>query len=71
MLQMFILRKIQRPQRLETLAGKSHLLADLRHPVPARALDRRADELGADIALAQILFIYRSAANSCLLLNKI
>ena len=32
--------------------GKSDFLADLRHPVPARALDGRADELGADVAFA-------------------
>jgi hypothetical protein len=31
---------------------KSDLLADLHHPVPARAFDRGAYELGADIALA-------------------
>ena len=34
--------------------GKSEFLADLHHPVPARALDGWADELGADVAFAKI-----------------
>ena len=32
--------------------GKSDFLADLHHPVPARALDGGTDELGADVAFA-------------------
>jgi hypothetical protein len=40
--------------------GEGDLLADLHHPVPARALHGRAGELGADISLAEVLFILKS-----------
>ena len=42
--------------------SKSDFLADLHHPVPARALDGGTDEFGADVAFAQILLIYGSVA---------
>ena len=45
--------------------GKGDLLADLHHPVPARAFDRGAYELGADIALAEVLLIHGSVAYIC------
>jgi hypothetical protein len=38
--------------------GEGHHLADLHHPVPARALDCGDYELGADIALAQVFLIH-------------
>lgn len=37
--------------------GKSDFLADLHHPVPARALDGRTDELGADVAFAKVFLV--------------
>lgn len=36
-------------------APKGDFLADLHHPVPASAFDRRTDELRADITFAQVL----------------
>jgi hypothetical protein len=38
--------------------GEIDLLADLHHPVPARAFDGGADELGADIALAEVFLVH-------------
>ena len=38
--------------------GEADLLADLRHLVPARALDGGRDELGADVALAEVLLVH-------------
>ena len=38
--------------------GEIDLLADLHHPVPAGAFDGGADELGADIALAEIFLVH-------------
>ena len=48
--------------------GKSDFLADLHHPVPARALDGGTDELGADVAFAEIFLVYRNVAYGCPLL---
>ena len=45
--------------------GKSDFLADLHHPVPARALDGGTDEFGADVAFAQVPLIYGSVAYMC------
>jgi hypothetical protein len=36
---------------------ESDFLADLHHPVPARALDGWADELGANVAFAKIFLV--------------
>jgi hypothetical protein len=38
--------------------GEGDLLANLRHPVPARALDGGADELGTDVALAEVFLVH-------------
>ena len=38
--------------------GEGDLLADLHHPVPARAFHGGADELGADVALAEVLLVH-------------
>jgi hypothetical protein len=38
--------------------GEGHFLANLHHPVPARALDGGAYELGADVALAEVFFVH-------------
>ena len=38
--------------------GESDLLADLHHPVPARAFDGGTDELGADVALAEVFLVH-------------
>lgn len=38
--------------------GEVDLFADLHHPVPARALYGWADELGADIALAEVFLVH-------------
>ena len=38
--------------------GEIDLLADLHHPVPARAFDGGAYELGADVALAEIFLVH-------------
>ena len=38
--------------------GKGDLLADLHHPVPARAFHSGANELGADVALAEVFFVH-------------
>jgi len=38
--------------------GEINLLADLHHPVPARAFHCGADELGADVALAEVFLIH-------------
>ena len=45
--------------------GESDFLADLHHPVPARALDGGTDELGADVAFAQVFLVYGSVAYMC------
>jgi hypothetical protein len=52
----------------DTPFGKSDFLADLHHPVPARALDGGTDELGADIAFAEVFLVYRTVAYGGLLL---
>jgi hypothetical protein len=39
--------------------GEDDLLADLHHPVPARAFHCGAYELGADIALAEVFLFIR------------
>jgi len=38
--------------------GEGHLFANLHHAVPARALDSGADELGTDVALAEVFFVH-------------
>jgi hypothetical protein len=38
--------------------GESDLLANLHHPIPARALDCGADELGTDVALAEVFLVH-------------
>jgi hypothetical protein len=38
--------------------GEAHFFADLRHLIPSRLLDRRRDELGAEVALAEELFVH-------------
>ena len=38
--------------------GEGDLLADLHHPVPARAFHGGADELGADVALAEVFLVH-------------
>ena len=38
--------------------GEIDLLADLHHPVPARAFHCGADELGADVALAEVFLVH-------------
>ena len=38
--------------------GKVDLFANLHHPVPARAFHGGADELGADIALAEVFLVH-------------
>ena len=50
--------------------GKSDFLADLHHPVPARALDGGTDELGADVAFAEVFPVYGHVAYGCLLLAQ-
>jgi hypothetical protein len=42
-----------------TAFGKGHFLADLQHPVPARALYRGTDKLRADVTLAEIPLVDR------------
>jgi hypothetical protein len=37
--------------------GKSDFLPNLHHPVPPRAFDGGADELGADVAFAKVLLV--------------
>jgi len=51
--------------------GKSDFLADLHHPVPARALDGGTDEFGADVAFAQVSLVYRDVRLSVPLLDQI
>ena len=38
--------------------GESDLLTDLHHPVPPRSFHRGANELGADIALAEVFLVH-------------
>ena len=38
--------------------GETDLLANLRYGIPARLLDGRRDELGADVAFAEVFFIH-------------
>jgi hypothetical protein len=38
--------------------GECDLLADLHHPVPARAFHCGAYELGADIAFAEVFLVH-------------
>ena len=47
--------------------GKSDLLADLHHPVPARALDGGTDEFGTDVAFAEVFPVYRDVCYLSLL----
>ena len=42
--------------------GEGNLLAELHHPVPARAFHGGAYELGADIALAEVFLFIRFVA---------
>src|ERR1019366_10159432 len=42
----------------DTSLGESDLLANLHHPVPARAFHCGAYELGADIALAEVFLVH-------------
>ena len=48
--------------------GEGDLLADLHHPVPARALHCGAYELGADIALAEVFLVHK-VRRGCLLMS--
>ena len=43
--------------------GEVDLLANLRHDIPARLLHGGRDELGADVALAEVFFIHSVAAD--------
>jgi hypothetical protein len=42
----------------DTSLGEGDLLTDLHHPVPACAFYSRADELGADIAFAEVFLVH-------------
>jgi hypothetical protein len=44
--------------------GEADLFADLRHFIPSRPLDRRRDELGADVAFAKGALVHCGHANS-------
>jgi len=50
--------------------GKSDFLADLHHPVAARALDGGTDELRADVAFAEIFLVYRNVGYGRPLLDQ-
>jgi hypothetical protein len=39
--------------------GEGNLIAELHHPVPARAFYGGAYELGADIAIAEVFFVHK------------
>jgi hypothetical protein len=39
--------------------GETNLLADLQHLVPTRLAQGRRDELGADVAFAEALFVHK------------
>jgi hypothetical protein len=54
--------------------GKVDLLAYLHHPFPTRSFHCEADELGADIALAEVFLVHKvqslSVKESCYALPK-
>ncbi len=49
---------------------KATFLADLHHPVPARALNGGTDELRADVAFAEIFPVYRDVGYGRPLLDQ-
>ena len=46
------------PPNNDATLGEINLLADLHHPIPARAFHCGANELGADVAFAQVFLIH-------------